>query len=118
MLEHPSASKLFGSILPLPGQTDKFGGYTIKINQHDFGHLAQKSSWIYVCGIAKRDLPAQALNFDAITHVVSTTTRSKKRAVKELSKKKRDATPELFAKWLIEVCQLIELNKNSHGQNT
>jgi hypothetical protein len=44
IIEHPSESKLFKGPLPNVGFfPDDWGGYTIEIDQFDFGHVAHKS---------------------------------------------------------------------------
>lgn len=57
ILEHPSGSRLFGKHLPEVGETDEYGGFTILIDQYDFGHVAHKKTKLYICGIDKTDLP-------------------------------------------------------------
>lgn len=58
ILEHPSGSRLFGQHLPDVGAHDQYGGFTIEIDQYDFGHVAHKRTKLYICGIDKLDLPA------------------------------------------------------------
>lgn len=59
VLEHPEASGLWEYLgLPLPGRgPDYFGGYTIEIRQCDWGHPAEKLTWLYVVGCHVDDLP-------------------------------------------------------------
>lgn len=57
ILEHPSGSRLFGTHLPNVGETDEHGGFTIEIDQYDFGHVAHKRTKLYICGIDKAALP-------------------------------------------------------------
>lgn len=57
ILEHPSGSRLFGTHLPDAGETDEHGGFTIEIDQYDFGHVAHKRTKLYICGIDKAELP-------------------------------------------------------------
>lgn len=60
VLEHPEASGLWEYLgLPLPGRgRDCFGGYTIEIRQCDWGHPAEKLTWLYIVGCHVDDLPA------------------------------------------------------------
>ena len=58
ILEHPAGSRLFGQYLPDVGAHDQYGGFTIEIDQYDFGHVAHKPTKLYICGINKLDLPA------------------------------------------------------------
>lgn len=57
ILEHPSGSRLFGTHLPDVGAHDQYGGFTIEIDQYDFGHVAHKRTKLYICGIDKAELP-------------------------------------------------------------
>jgi hypothetical protein len=50
ILEHPAYSSLFNFMnLPKPGNTDEYG-FTIEIDQFNYGHLARKKTWLYICG--------------------------------------------------------------------
>ena len=57
ILEHPAGSRLFGKHLPDVGETDEYGGFTILIDQYDFGHVAHKPTKLYICGINREKLP-------------------------------------------------------------
>ena len=57
ILEHPAGSRLFGKHLPDVGETDDHGGFTILIDQYDFGHVAHKKTKLYICGIDRSQLP-------------------------------------------------------------
>lgn len=58
ILEHPSGSRLFGSVLPDAGEfPDEWGGFTILIDQYDFGHVAHKPTKLYFCGLSPDQLP-------------------------------------------------------------
>ena len=58
ILEHPNGSKLFGKYLPdINCNADTFGGFTILIDQYDFGHVAHKLTKLYFCGLKKEELP-------------------------------------------------------------
>lgn len=114
VLEHPRASKLWPYLgLPLGNEVDEYGGYSICVDQFAWGHKARKRSLLYICGVEKRDLQPIPIRFDQIEYVVSSSTRSRRGEVKEITKKEREATPEAFAKWLIQVCELIKSNKNT-----
>lgn len=59
IFEHPSGSRIFKEYLPDAGsETDKYGGFTILIDQYDFGHVAHKATKLYICGIEKSSLPS------------------------------------------------------------
>ena len=58
VVEHPSTSRLFKNHLPGVGMfPDEFGGFTIQLDQFDFGHVAHKQTKLYICGIGIKDLP-------------------------------------------------------------
>lgn len=119
VLEHPRASKLWPTMnLPKPGEIDLYGGFSILINQSWFGHLAEKSTLLYICGLSKNDLPQIPIKFDAITHTVSSKIKKKsgRRIKKELSKKQREETPIDLAKWLIEVASKCKFKDQSTTQ--
>lgn len=59
ILEHPNGSRLFNKHLPDVNHfTDNFGGFTIMIDQYDFGHVAHKMTKLYICGLKFSDLPS------------------------------------------------------------
>lgn len=57
ILEHPKGSKLFGRFLPKPNEIDEHNGFTILIDQYDFGHVAHKLTYLYFVGLTQDDLP-------------------------------------------------------------
>lgn len=58
IIEHPSGSKLFKKHLPDVGMfPDEFGGFTILLDQFDFGHVAHKNTKLYICGLDFSELP-------------------------------------------------------------
>jgi len=49
VLEHPAGSRLWKEAnLPLGDEVDEFGGFTIEIDQWDFGHVAHKNTKLYI----------------------------------------------------------------------
>ena len=111
VLEHPAGSKLWSECgLPIPGQGyDIFGGFSISINQSWFGYPAVKNTWLYINGCTVSELPPLPLNFNVITHVVSSS--KKKTGKKELSKMRRDLTYPDLINWLYSVMVTINFNK-------
>lgn len=110
ILEHPAGSTLWTECgLPIPGKGyDSFGGFSISINQSWFGYPAVKNTWLYIVGCTLSDLPSLSLNFNAITHIVSSS--RKKTGKRELSKMRRDLTYPLLIDWLYEVVCVIDDN--------
>lgn len=106
VVEHPRSSSLWSYCrLPTGRNLDLYGGFTLCINQHWFGHLAEKKTLLYIVGLRPADIPPYPLNLDAVTHIVATS--SSQRVKKELSKSARECTPIALATWLIQVCEMI-----------
>lgn len=107
ILEHPAGSRLFRKMLiPLDGSPDQYGGFVISINQHWFGFKAKKRTYLYIVGCSRSQLPALTLNFDAITHSVSSSPN-----FLELDKKQNSVTVPKLCEWLFEIQRIIEANK-------
>ncbi len=115
VLEHPRDSKLWRECgLPLPGWLpDEFGGYTIEVFQRDWGHRADKPTWLYIVGVERCDLPPmpapqpprQAWTpsrrvLDA-GRLESSRPRGARGIVECMSKNQRHLTPDGFAAWLV-----------------
>jgi hypothetical protein len=105
VLEHPRASKLWPTMsLPKPGEIDEFGGFSLCVNQHWWGHKAEKKTMLYICGIDKKDLPFIPINFDRIDFTVTSSIRKSSGRLKgRLGKKDNEGTPINFAKFLIGI---------------
>lgn len=93
VLEHPAYSKLWAAKgLPLPGKgADAFGGWTLPIFQHCWGHRAEKATWLYIVGVDPKKLPPMPLVLgDAVACV-----RPKKNGTGRpiITKSEREATP-------------------------
>lgn len=95
VLEHPAASKLWcASALPRPGQPpDLWGGYSIAVNQCDWGHDALKPTWLYIVGCPLEKLPRIPPPCPPI------------RTVESMGKAQRERTPPAFAEWLIDLAK-------------
>jgi hypothetical protein len=117
ILEHPRGSQLFPKYLPLPGEYDDFGGFTILINQHWYGHKAEKQTYLYICGCPFRQLPPIPLSFDAIECVIGSSTGKNRTGKTELSKADRERTPLNLALWLIHTARLCQHYINRTGSN-
>lgn len=120
ILEHPAASQLWPALnLPLPGQYDKYGGFSICIDQFWFGHRAQKKTLLYICGCSQEDLPPIPLRMDAVTHVIGYNKKNKfgrvDKTKKEVSKAERERTPIELAKWMIKVASKCEQKQLSRS---
>lgn len=100
ILEHPAGSTLWADQnLPLPdAPPDKFGGWTLEIRQCDWGHRAEKLTWLYIVGLDPADLPPVPPRREP-THVI----QSRKRSgyLPHVSKAEREHTPIYLAAWLL-----------------
>lgn len=105
VLEHPCGSKLWEHrTLPHPGQgLDSHQGYSLSLDQYWFGHRAPKRTWLYICGVRRRDLPRMPIRLGPARHLV--TTSGPYRSGIEITRRERSATPPAFAEWLVEVAR-------------
>lgn len=102
VLEHPKQSKLWPHMqLPEPGETDVFGGWTLPIDQFWWGHRAQKSTRLYICGCHKKDIPSFPIVLGEAEFVVGTSSSGKR----EITKAEREHTPPALADWLVELAK-------------
>jgi len=66
VLEHPESSELWKiKKLPFGRERDKYGGWTLSVNQHWFGHQARKKTWLYICGLEPCQIPPYPLRLGA-----------------------------------------------------
>lgn len=124
VLEHPAYSRLWGGWgprpaptekrirpwtgdrLPRPGERpDRFGGYTLAVNQVDWGHLALKPTWLYIVGCPIAQLPP--LPSPRIPTHQMTAYRG---GPPEVPKPLRHLTPPAFARWLVAVARCASRN--------
>lgn len=59
ILEHPQGSDFWrAASLPRPSDApDRFGGFTVLIDQGWFGHFAPKPTWLHVVGMPRHHFP-------------------------------------------------------------
>lgn len=109
VLEHPADSQLWRKCsMPAPGWLpDEWGGYTVAVNQCDWGHRAAKATWLYVVGCPVDRLPAVPPPVDRSGLLVVTNEQRKGdpgyRA--RLPGRERHLTPPAFADWLVAVAR-------------
>lgn len=108
VLEHPNASKLWPELgLPEPGTVDEFGGWTLPIHQHWFGHRAEKKTRLYIVGCKPRDIPDMPMVLGQATHVIGEVGRASNGTKRpEVSKDEREKTPPQLARWLVDLAKL------------
>lgn len=117
VLEHPSGSRLWNELnLPKPGHgRDSFGGWTLPIMQHWFGHRAAKATLLYVCGVEPEDIQAPAFKLGDATHVIAQGRQPRpdlgrgrlKKGMPgwrpEVTPREREHTPPELARWLVDL---------------
>lgn len=113
VLEHPKGSMLWEACkLPQPwvGE-DSFGGFTIEVQQVNWGHPARKRTWLYIVGLGPGRLPAMPMAREPTHWASGGRTRSSRQGspvppgIKVCSAQQRRRTPTDFARWLIEVAR-------------
>lgn len=111
VLEHPARSELWkAQKLPIPGERDQLGGWTLPIAQHWWGHNAEKKTWLYVVGCAPSEIPDIPLKLGAAPMVVGngSTNHPQRGAIgwrPEIPRAEREHTPPALAEWLIELAR-------------
>lgn len=99
VLEHPEGSSLFRYMkMPLDSKNDDFGGFTISVDQCNYGFQAKKRTWLYIVGCSRSDLP--------ILNYFSEIKQYKK--VEKMSRERRADTTLDFALLLINILEIIK----------
>ena len=117
VLEHPTGSRLWKEAkLPLADEfPDDFGGFTIEIDQFDFGHVAHKKTKLYICGIDRTDLPALP------EKNLATTDRSicgNVKGTKRCTQYQREYTPDNLINFMTEICKRINDDNNKRVRDS
>ena len=108
VIEHPSGSRLFHGPLPdVNDGLDAWGGYTIEIDQWDFGHVAHKKTKLYVCGVCRAALPdlPPRRNGKPEKSIAGNV-----RGTKGCTQYEREYTPPELRAWLVEVARRTEMH--------
>lgn len=119
VLEHPKDSRLWKhcGLPPVGGLPDEWGGYTIEVAQRDWGHLADKPTFLYIVGCPPNRLPPMPLPqpprdawIDSRrvldpSRLDSARPRGTRGIVERMSKTQRHLSPPSFAEWLVEVAR-------------
>lgn len=114
ILEHPNGSRLFGEYLPVAGESDEFGGFTIMIDQYDFGHVAHKKTNLYFCGLTLEELPALPPKDTTLHYCSKGKLRSIAGNVKgttRCTQYQREYTPDELINYFEKVLSIIADNK-------
>lgn len=99
VLEHPAGSSLWAECRLGGDKPDKFGGWTLSVNQSWWGHRAQKRTYLYIVGCSPSNIPSYSIPFNAVERIMG-------KVGQDITKAEREHTPIKFAKWLIELCSL------------
>lgn len=113
VLEHPAESSLWLHMaMPFPGRApDRFGGWTAAVRQCDWGHKAEKWTWLYIVGAHPDDLPKLPPP-GTPTHVI----RGDREAVlPSVTKAEREHTPPQLAEWLVELARRCNVSAQAEA---
>jgi hypothetical protein len=103
VLEHPQGSKLWDAAgLPEPGESDRWNGFTLLVEQFWWGHRGGKPTWLYFAGIQREQLPSIPWVGGRPTHVICSSSLRGKWRRPEVSRPERDGTPLRLARWLVK----------------
>ena len=106
VLEHPASSRFFKEAeLPIGMFTDEFGGFTVQIDQFDFGHVAHKATKLYICGIDPTLLPELPPKNTAST---DRSICGNVKGTKRCTQYQREYTPPPLIAWLKQIIDLIK----------
>ena len=135
VLEHPHTSKLWpAQKLPENGERDQWGGWTLTIDQHWWGHKAQKRTRLYIVGCEPVEIPDMPMKLGEAEYVVGDVGRSgyicrcghrfasslgkygcpnccgdsgaaRTANRPEISKAEREHTPPELAQWLVDLAE-------------
>jgi len=107
VLEHPFGSKLWpAQRLPVGQERDQWGGWTLVIDQHWWGHRAQKRTKLYIVGVEPGDVPDVPMKLGRAEYVVGDVGRATRGDNRpEISKADREHTPPELALWLVELAR-------------
>lgn len=107
VLEHPAGSRLWKEAqLPLENEfPDEFGGFTVEVDQYDFGHVAHKQTKLYICGVSRNQLPAMPpKNLAPTDRSICGNVKGTKRCTQY----QREYTPDALIEWMTKICRCIE----------
>ena len=116
ILEHPAGSRLFGNQLPDVGEVDEFKGFTILVDQYDFGHVAHKKTKLYICGVSEKSMP-KLPDKDVTIHYCE---KGKRRSIcgnvngtTRCTQYQREYTPEKLVDYFESVLNLIKKERKT-----
>jgi hypothetical protein len=107
VLEHPKGSRFFKEAnCPDVGKGyDEFGGFTILVDQFDFGHVAHKNTKLYIKGIKIEDLPPLPPKNTAST---DRSICGNVKGTKRCTQYQREYTPDGLIDFMKQICEKIK----------
>lgn len=115
VLEHPAGSKFWDDAgLPRPGELwNAYNGYTIEVDQVEWGHVARKPTWLYLVGVPRDALEPPPFPGRQPTHWCSGNRKNKNGGsvppgIKICSAQQRRRTPPLFAEYLVRLARSVQ----------
>jgi len=115
-LEHPAGSKLWEHCkLPMTSvELDRYGGFSLEVEQVAWGHVARKKTWLYLCGIDRGEVVRGIRTGGTPTHWLSGGRAHSRKGsggfappgIKICSAQQRRRTPPLFAAWLVSLARM------------
>ena len=127
VLEQPKDSRLWSACqVPRPGELpDPWGGFSVLVHQRDWGHRADKATWLYIVGVRREDLPPMppptpprqawtpAKRVLKPSRLESGRPRGARGVVELMGKHERHLTPPTFAEWLVSVANSSKISTGS-----
>ena len=107
VLEHPKGSRFFktAGCPEVDGGYDEFGGFTILVDQFDFGHVAHKNTKLYIKGIKTEDLPKlPPKNMASTDRSICGNVKGTKRCTQY----QREYTPDGLIEFMTNICKKIK----------
>ena len=101
VLEHPAGSRLFKELPVVHGIPDEWGGFTVEVDQYDFGHVASKPTKLYICGYPMVPLPKMPHRDGEPTKSMTGQVPGTARCTQY----EREYTPPALIKWLLTVAR-------------
>ena len=108
LLEHPSSSRIFKELPDVDGFPDDWGGFTIEIDQFDFGPVAHKMTKLYIVGLSILELPAMPKKR---TESADRSICGNVAGTKRCTQYQREYTPENLIDWIERTMDVIITNK-------
>lgn len=105
VLEQPAHSRLFAAGgLPLPGEPERDGLWSIQVDQAWWGDSRKKATWLCFSRIERESVE--------VPFLLRPTTAGDRRRWQVMSKHQRSATPAAFAEWLVDVAVRAAMSHN------